>query len=128
MMTINEAIQHCEEVAQENEKQFNSCPMKYDGAYVNNGETACKCAKEHRQLAEWLKDYKRLLEQEPFMNKPCVAHQICHEDKIKMIDEIRAEILDICCDQYCENPLTASAVREMVLEIIDEYKAESEDN
>jgi len=23
----------------------------------------------------------RILEQEHFMNKPCVAHQVCHEDK-----------------------------------------------
>ena len=64
-MTIDEAIKHCEEVAQENEKQFNGCPMKYDGAYANNGKTARKCVEEHRQLAEWLKDYKRSLEQEP---------------------------------------------------------------
>lgn len=57
-MTLDEAIQHCEEVAQENERQFNDCPMKYDGAYANNGKTACKCAEEHRQLAEWLKELK----------------------------------------------------------------------
>lgn len=63
-MTIEEAIKHCEEVAQENEKQFNSCPMKYDGAYANNGKSACKCAEEHRQLAEWLKELKQLREQE----------------------------------------------------------------
>ena len=43
-MTLNEAIQHAEEVA----------------------ETACvECADNHRQLAAWLRDYKRLLEQEP---------------------------------------------------------------
>jgi len=48
-MTLDEAIKHAEEVAD------------YD-AY---GEKQCKCAEEHRQLAEWLKDYKRLLEQEP---------------------------------------------------------------
>ena len=43
-MTLDEAIKHCEEVA-------NKCDTE--------------CAKEHRQLAEWLKDYKRLLEQQP---------------------------------------------------------------
>ncbi len=48
-MTLDEAILHAEEVAD------------YD-AY---GEKQCKCAEEHRQLAEWLKDYKRLLEREP---------------------------------------------------------------
>lgn len=30
-----------------------------------NAELCRECAEEHRQLAEWLKDYKRLLEQEP---------------------------------------------------------------
>jgi len=30
--------------------------------------------------------------QEPFINKPCIAHQVCHEDKVKVIEKIRAEI------------------------------------
>lgn len=47
---------------------------------------------------------------------------ICAE----VLDKISAEIADIYCGQYCENPLTADAVREMALEIIDKYKAESE--
>jgi hypothetical protein len=35
-------------------------------------ENECKkCAEEHRQLAEWLKDYKRLLEQQH--NDDCVS-------------------------------------------------------
>ena len=32
------------------------------------------------------------LEQEPFMNKPCIANQVCHEDKVKVIEKIRVEI------------------------------------
>ena len=54
------------------------------------------------------------LEQKPFMYKPCVAHQICHEDKVKVLDKIRAEIM-------LKDGL------EEALEIIDKYKAESED-
>lgn len=50
-MTLDEAIRRNEEVVER-------C-VKYG---VNDGEK--KCAEEHRQLAEWLKDYKRLLEQE----------------------------------------------------------------
>lgn len=42
-MTLDEAIEHCEEVAE---------------------ETECKnCAKEHRQLANWLKELKQLRKQ-----------------------------------------------------------------
>ena len=42
-MTLDEAIEHAEEI----------------------GNTCSGCAEEHKQLTEWLKDYKRLLEGEP---------------------------------------------------------------
>lgn len=45
-MTLDEAIKHCKEVAIE---------------YEAKGE-CYECGKEHRQLAEWLEDYKRLKE------------------------------------------------------------------
>lgn len=45
---------------------------------------------------------------------------------IEKFDKIRAEIENIYCGKYCEDPLTASAVKEMALDIIDKYK-ESED-
>lgn len=48
-MNLDEAIKHCEEVAD----------------YDCYNEKQLKCAEEHRQFAEWLKDYKRLKEQEP---------------------------------------------------------------
>ena len=54
-MTLEEAIKHAEEVAEEHTK-YN----RYGGF-----ESCDECAEEHRQLAEWLKDYKRLLEQQP---------------------------------------------------------------
>ena len=48
-MTLDEAIQHAEEVA--------------DKCALTDGNILCE--NDHRQLAEWLTDYKRLLEQEP---------------------------------------------------------------
>lgn len=59
-MTLNEAIKHCLEVAEKAE---------VDANYINLfGETpdelgrtlaSCiRCAEEHRQLAEWLKELK----------------------------------------------------------------------
>ena len=69
-MKLEDAIQHCEEVAERNE---NTCKAK-----VNlDLKKYRKCAEEHRQLAEWLKDYKRLLEQPPLE---------------KVLEEIKAEI------------------------------------
>ena len=55
-MTLDEAIKHAEEVA---EIQGKYCPTP-EGVVDNHK----KCAEEHRQIAEWLKDYNRLLEQE----------------------------------------------------------------
>lgn len=46
-MTLDEAIVHCEEVA--------------DRCDVTDGNI--KCAKDHRQLAGWLKELKQLREQ-----------------------------------------------------------------
>ena len=94
-MTLDEAIKHAEEVAEEKEKE---------GKLLYESEAAIigclKCAGEHRQLAEWLKDYKRLLEQE------------------SVLDKIRAEIKVMSSD--------IETIAD-VLTIIDKYKAESED-
>lgn len=52
MLSLEEAITHCIEVAEENEDQ------------------SCKeCAKEHRQLAEWLTELK--LYRETLIGRPC---------------------------------------------------------
>ena len=45
MMTIDEAIQHC-----------------LDNADKECREGKCSCSQEHRQLAEWLIELKRLKE------------------------------------------------------------------
>jgi hypothetical protein len=54
-MTIDEAIQHCLEVA-EKEEQF--CVQ--DDRSCLFQKSHAECAAEHRQLAEWLTDYKEL--------------------------------------------------------------------
>ena len=47
-MTLDEAIRHCEDVAEEKE------------AHVLSGMDCMECAEEHRQLAEWLRELKAL--------------------------------------------------------------------
>jgi hypothetical protein len=58
-MTLDEAIKHEEEVMVENMEKTKGRNAS-DPIAINCFE----CAEEHRQLAEWLKDYKRLKEQE----------------------------------------------------------------
>ena len=55
-MTLDEAIKHCEEVAEEKDKSVEL----YRAVKATEGLiTKCEnCAKEHRQLAEWLKELK----------------------------------------------------------------------
>lgn len=54
MMTIDEAIAHAREVAEEQRK---ACDL----AWVwDNPDNIKKCAEEHEQLAEWLEDYKQI--------------------------------------------------------------------
>ena len=66
-MTIDEAIKHAEEVAEEQEKaakewhenQIRKCELIPFAEMDHTHENECKkCAKEHRQLAEWLKELK----------------------------------------------------------------------
>ena len=64
-MTLEEAIKHCEEVAEENTKACDRCVcfqneynnIECDECYI---EVCNKCASEHRQLAEWLKALKEI--------------------------------------------------------------------
>ena len=60
-MTIDEAIAHAKEVANEQKRRSGICVQ-------NNSEcdkfSAClKCSKEHEQLAEWLEELKILREE-----------------------------------------------------------------
>lgn len=50
-MTLDEAIRHCEEVAEEKEQEAKE-------AHVLSGMDCMECAEEHRQLAEWLRELK----------------------------------------------------------------------
>ena len=63
MMTIDEAIAHAKEVAKESRENI------ITGSNLEPYESDCnakceQCAEEHEKLAEWLEDYKRLLELE----------------------------------------------------------------
>ena len=71
-MTLDGAIKHAEEVAEENEKkakewhenQVRKCELFPFAEMDYTHEDECKkCANEHRQLAEWLKELKQLREQ-----------------------------------------------------------------
>ena len=66
------------------------------------------------------------LEQEPFINKPCVSSGVCEHDKNKILDKIRVEIEQVVNQEKLHDEKWASGLK-YALHIIDKYKAESED-
>lgn len=62
-MTLDETIKHAEEVAEEQESKA----KVLNGDFYQSRRNDClECAKEHRQLAEWLKElkaYREIIEQ-----------------------------------------------------------------
>lgn len=85
-MTIDEAIRHAEEVAEGYEEDISKweytlseyrkreCVEQTTIPRCEKALNRCKqCASEHRQLAWWLRDYKRLKEQEP--SDDCISRQ-----------------------------------------------------
>lgn len=63
-MTLDEAIKHCEEVAEEKEQS-----VDIRGTNQKWVDSCKECAKEHRQLAGWLYELKDLREQKDIMQK-----------------------------------------------------------
>lgn len=55
-MTLEEAIKHFEEVAEELEKK--ACGL-YESQDYEKSKECIWCASEHRQLAEWLRELQR---------------------------------------------------------------------
>ena len=86
-MTLDEAIKHCLERAEENDNCADKCEAVYG---EGNGiiEACRECAADHRQLAEWLtelKEAKRIL-------KAAV------EDINFYVDCYEAHCDECCCD------------------------------
>ena len=68
-MTIDDAIRHCLEVVKRCELHMYEFPDQL--AYVERFYNPKKRAEYHRQLVEWLKDYKRLLAVEEGIDIRC---------------------------------------------------------
>lgn len=79
MMTLDEAISHCEEVAEQKEQEAKE-------AHVLSGMDCLECASEHRQLAEWLRELK--------------THREIHDVLLQLLVDFD---LDICCEDLTDN-------------------------
>ena len=54
---LDEAIEHCLEVAEAEEQKYKE--WKGDYSHLKKIDSCLECAKEHRQLAKWLRELRR---------------------------------------------------------------------
>ena len=60
-LTLDEAIKHCLEVAEQNNMQADKIGRQLIGSAIDKYVTDCReCATDHRQLTEWLMELKDL--------------------------------------------------------------------
>ena len=119
-MTIDEAIEHCEEKAEEKEKEAYEIITwigDYDNLYYNSYR---ECAKEHRQLAEWLRELKAYKDRQDLINKNW-QELIRYKDGIEKI-KMRSQSY-----RECGETVLASGM-EQALDILQEVNADEKTN
>ena len=89
---------------------------------------SCKCIGCNGNVVPYLSGETtniKPLEQESFINKPCVSEKPCEHDKNVVLDKIAKEITDNSYLSYDDNPRHIID-EDWVLEIIDKHRKESE--
>lgn len=97
-MTLDEAIRHTEEVAEAEERRA-KLHQRPDKGVKGSGKrylSCIKCAAEHRQLAEWLRELKAYREKEN-CNKPYWAEM-----------EVLTDVYDIMGDKTWTSKMRCS--------------------
>ena len=108
MLSIDEAIAHARDVAEEQRK---ACDLAW---VLDNPNNIKKCAEEHKQLAEWLEELKD------------------YRDKNKMVVRVDAENMDSIKDKieelsrYAENQYN-KAIDDFVKAIVDRGLSSNDD-
>ena len=79
------------------------------------------------EIIENLEAISKNLEQEPFINKPCVSEKSCEHDKNEVLDKIRAEIeqLRLHKAQYVTSDNKVCIDSQDVFNVIAKYKVKS---
>ena len=94
-MTVDEAIKHCEEVAESEERKAR-LHQRPDKGIKGSGKrylSCIECASENRQLAEWLRELQRWREFGGRIANVCASY-ITEEQKEKLL-----EIMEVNADE-----------------------------
>ena len=89
-----------------------------------------RIARREREIDKYIKELEEL-EQQPFINKPCVSEGVCREDKIQVLDKMKAEIKEWYWkadkQALAKDPCVVDAMVDLFIRTIDKYEAESEE-
>ena len=122
-MTIDEAIAHAREVANEQKRRSGICVQ-------NNSEcdkfSAClKCSEEHEQLAEWLEQLKDYRDK----NKMVVRIDCANSDEFKdMAVKLAKEQYNKAIDDFVKEYKRKTPMENRLIDEIAERLKESEKN
>lgn len=132
-MTLDEAITYAENVAKEQDKisKLYDDASGYSRSHNDDIRTSeakeCeRCAEDHRQLAEWLKDYKRLKEQEPSEDwHDTPSGEMTLEQARQAVRELRKYVMDKI--EPCKMREAIQKERERIEQYIDSIAEPCED-
>lgn len=101
-MTLEEAIIHAEEVAEEQE---NKAKVLNGDFYQSRRNDCLKCAKEHRQLAKWLRELVHLRNITEYLRDMVTCFEFMdsmhyNEDIIEWAEsELRVDMREVNADE-----------------------------
>lgn len=129
MTNLDEAIKHCEEVAEKNEtkgKMIQNNFSKLRREQKQEIDSCLECAKEHRQLAEWLRELKAYEEaREEIIRKRDSGQETLEREDVlnKVVAEIQ-ELDNKVCRQFLIEDVDKEVHRayQDCLRIINKYR------
>lgn len=97
---------------------------------IEEGSVGFAVDNDHDHDCRW-DDVLAWLEAQTFINKPCISEGICREDKMQVLDKIRAETKEWYwqADKQAlsKDPCVVDAMVDLFIRTIDKYKSESEE-
>lgn len=127
-MTLDEAIKHAEEVVDLCEDSIST----YDMSDPYESHMACqngKCAEEHRQLAEWLKELKKFRERQAADSVKVEKalkriKSLGLKEEIRTVDDVFDEMKDLTLFELAD---TFCGCSNLLCELIDLLESEDKE-
>ena len=125
-MTIDEAIAHAREVAEEQRKDNENCEYKAEygckGCTDYYSKPCIECAKEHEQLAEWLEELKNYRDKNKMVVRVDVENMDSIKDKIEELSKYAESQYDKGIDDFVEHIRTYYTLKQEMGYVATTYK------